>query len=43
MNKMLLCKLCGRKINAAEVKYRIAEGGQSVTICADCAKGKGLV
>lgn len=40
---MLLCRICGRKINAAEVKYRITEQGQSLTICADCAKGKGLV
>ncbi|HLE97836.1 MAG TPA: hypothetical protein VI997_10735 [Candidatus Thermoplasmatota archaeon] len=40
---MLLCRLCGRKIIANEVKYRIPQGGESLSICADCAKTKGLV
>lgn len=39
---MLLCKSCGRKIDASEVKYRATENGQSITICPDCAKTRGI-
>lgn len=39
---MLLCAICGRKIDAAEVKYRATIDGQSVTICPDDAKQRGI-
>ena len=39
---MLLCKLCGRKIDASEVKYRTTENGKSIMICAECAKQRGI-
>jgi len=39
---MLLCADCGRKIDAVEVKYRITKDGQSVTICPDDAKKRGI-
>jgi len=39
---MLLCKSCGRKIAASEVKYRTTEGGVSKLICPDCAKERGI-
>ena len=39
---MLLCKICGRKIDASEVKYRTTENGKSVTICPECAKSRGI-
>lgn len=39
---MLICKLCGRKIAAIEVKYRITDGGESKLICPDCAKTRGI-
>lgn len=39
---MLKCAMCGRKIDADEVKYRITLDGKSVTICADDAKKKGI-
>lgn len=41
---MLLCKICGRKIPAAEVKYRInsEDGEESHLICQDCAKDEGV-
>jgi len=39
---MIVCKSCGRKIEASEVKYRTTENGKSVTICADCAKLRGI-
>jgi hypothetical protein len=35
---MLLCAVCGRKIDADEVKYRATIDGKSVTICEDDAK-----
>lgn len=39
---MLICKTCGRKIDASEVKYRATLDGKSVTICPDCAKTRGI-
>ena len=39
---MLKCAMCGRKIDADEVKYRITLDGKSVTICAEDAKKKGI-
>jgi hypothetical protein len=39
---MIICKSCGRKIEASEVKYRTTENGVSVTICPDCAKQRGI-
>lgn len=39
---MLLCALCGRKIDADEVKYRATIDGKSVTICPDDAKKRGI-
>ena len=39
---MLVCKSCGRKIDASEVKYRTTENGKSITICPDCAKQRGI-
>lgn len=39
---MLICKSCGRKIDASEVKYRTTENGKSVTICPDCAKTRSI-
>ena len=39
---MLICRSCGRKIDADEVKYRVTEDGKSITICADCAKKRGI-
>jgi ribosome-binding protein aMBF1 (putative translation factor) len=39
---MLTCKQCGRKIEAAEVKYRTTVDGESVLICPDCAKSRGI-
>lgn len=42
--RMLLCKLCGRKIPAAEVKYRVnaEDDSESMLICEDCAQDKGV-
>lgn len=40
--RVLLCKSCGRKIGAAEVKYRTTENGLSLLICPDCAKERGI-
>lgn len=39
---MLICKSCGRRIEAVEVKYRATIDGESVTICPDCAKARGI-
>ena len=39
---MLKCAMCGRKIDADEVKYRVTLEGKSVTICAEDAKKKGI-
>lgn len=39
---MLLCAICGRKIDADEVKYRATIDGKSVTLCADDAKKRGI-
>lgn len=39
---MLVCKSCGRKILASEVKYRVTEDGESKTICPECAKTRGI-
>jgi ribosome-binding protein aMBF1 (putative translation factor) len=39
---MLICRSCGRKIDAVEVKYRATIDGASVTICPDCAKQRGI-
>lgn len=39
---MLVCRSCGRKIDASEVKYRVTENARSVTICPDCAKQRGI-
>jgi uncharacterized protein YbbK (DUF523 family) len=39
---MIVCKSCGRKIEASEVKYRTTENKQSITICPECAKTRGI-
>jgi len=39
---VLICKSCGRKIAASEVKYRTTENGLSILICPDCAKERGI-
>lgn len=40
--RVLICKSCGRRIEASEVKYRTTEDGKSLLICPDCAKKRGI-
>ena len=39
---MLTCQICGRKILAFEVKYRVTQEGVSKLICPDDAKKLGI-